>query len=52
MDPEDKEFKGTKRNATKTLETAMAPAMFFKTCKKSKNGETRIKTNDLKSKFV
>ena len=40
--PEDKEFK----------ETPMAPAMLCKTCKKSKNGETRSKTNDFKSKFV
>ena len=25
---------------------------YFKTCKKSKNGETRNKTNDFKSKFA
>ena len=30
----------------------MAPAMPCKTCKKSKNGETRIKTIDFKSKFA
>ena len=30
----------------------MAPAMPCKTCKKSKNGETRSKTNDFKSKFA
>ena len=30
----------------------MAPAMPCKTCKKNKNGETRSKTNDLKSKFA
>ena len=29
----------------------MAPAMLCKTCKKSKNGETRSKTHDFKSKF-
>ena len=29
----------------------MAPAMPCKTCKKSKHGETRSKTNDFKSKF-
>ena len=51
IDPEDKEFKGTIRNAWK-METPMAPAMPCKTCKKSKNGETRSKTNDFKSKFA
>ena len=30
----------------------MAPAKFCKTCKKSKKGETRGKTNDFKSKFA
>ena len=30
----------------------MAPAMPCKTCKKSKNGETRSKTNGFKSKFA
>ena len=30
----------------------MAPAMPCKTCKKNKNGETRGKTNDFKSKFA
>ena len=30
----------------------MAPAMPCKTCKKSMHGETRSKTNDLKSKFA
>ena len=30
----------------------MAPAMPCKTCKKSKNAETRSKTNDFKSKFA
>ena len=34
------------------LETPMAPAMPCKTCKKSKNGETRSKTNDFKSKIA
>ena len=50
--PEDKEFKETIRNARKKLETPMAPAMFCKTYNKSKNGETRTKTNDFKSKFA
>ena len=30
----------------------MAPAVPCKTCKKSKTGETRSKTNDIKSKFA
>ena len=52
IDPEDKEFRETIRNARKKLETPMAPAMPCKTCKKSKHGETRSKTNDFKSKFA
>ena len=52
IDPEDKEFKETNRNARRKLETPMAPAMPCKTCKKSKHGETRSKTNDFKSKFA
>ena len=52
IDPEDKEFKETTRNARKKLETPMAPAMPCKTSKKSKHGETRGKTNDFKSKFA
>ena len=52
IDPEDKEFKETIRNARKKLETPMAPAMPCKTCKKSKKGEIRSKTNDFKSKFA
>ena len=50
IDAEDKEFKETIRNARKKLETPMALAMPCKTCKKSKHGETRSKTNDFKSK--
>ena len=52
IDPEDKEFKGTTRNAQKKLETPMAPAMLCKTSKKSMHGEIRSKTNDFKSKFA
>ena len=52
IDPEDKEFKETIRNAHKNLETSMAPAMPCKTCKKSEKGETRGKTNEIKSKLV
>ena len=52
IDPEDKELKETIKNARRKLETPMAPAMPCKTCKKSKNGETRSKTNDFKSNFA
>ena len=44
------EFKETMWNARRKLETPKAPAMPCKTCKKSKHGETRSKTNDFKSK--
>ena len=53
IDPEDKEFKETTRNARKKLETPMAPALPCKICEKSKIEETRSsKTNDFKSKFA
>ena len=52
VDPEDKEFKETIKNARKKLETPMALAMPCKTCKKNKNGETRSKANDFESKFA
>ena len=52
IDPEDKEFKETIKNARRKLEIPMAPAMLCKTCKKSKHGETRGKTNDFKSKLA
>ena len=52
IDPEDKEFKETIKNARKKLETPLAPAMRCKTSKKSKHGETRCKTNDVKSKVA
>ena len=52
IDPEDKEFKETIKNAPKKLETPMAPAMLCKTSKKSKHGETRGKTNEIKSKLA
>ena len=44
--------KETIRNARKKLETPMAPAMPCKTTKKSKHGETRGKTNEIKSKLA
>ena len=52
IDPEDKEFKETIKNARKELETSMAPAMLCKTSKKNKHGETRSKTDDFKSQFA
>ena len=52
IDLEDKEFKQTIKNARKKLETPMAPAMFCKTSKKSKHGETSGKTNEFKSKLA
>ena len=52
IDSEDKEFKETIRNARRKLEAPMAPAMLCKTCKTSKHGETRSKTNDFKSQFA
>ena len=52
IDPEDKEFKETIRNARKKLETPMASSMLCKTCEKSKNRETGGKTNEIKSKLA
>ena len=51
IDPEDKEFKETIEMLQRNWKP-MAPSMPCKTCKKSKNGETRSKTNDFKSKFA
>ena len=52
IDPEDKEFKETIKKARKKLETPITPAIPCKTCKKRKNGETRGKTNECKSKLA
>ena len=52
IDPEDKEFKETIKNARKKLVKPMAPAMPCKTSKKCKHGETRGKTNKIKSKLA
>ena len=49
IDPEDKEFKETIKNARKKLETPMASAMPCKVSKKSKHGATRGKSNEFKS---
>ena len=48
IDPEDKEFQETIKNARKKLETSMALAMPCKTSKTCKHGETRGKTNEFK----
>ena len=45
IDPDDKEFKETIKNARRKLETPMAPAMPCKTSKKCKHVDTRGKTN-------
>ena len=52
IDPEDKEFKETIKNARKHWKTPMAPAMPCKTCKKNKHGETHSKTNIFKLKLA
>ena len=52
IDPEDKEFKETIKNAIRKLETPVAPAMPCKTRKKNRHGETRNKTNCFTSKFA
>ena len=52
IDPDDKEFKETSKNARKKLETPMALAMPCKASKKGKHGATRGKSNDFKSKIA
>ena len=52
IDPEDKEFKETIKNAHKKLITPMAPAMPCKASKKEKHGTTRGKSNEIKSKLA
>ena len=52
IDPEDKEFKETIKNARKKLETPMAPAMPCKKGKNSQHGVTRGKSNEIKSKLA
>ena len=50
IDSEDIEYKEIIKHARRKLETPMAPSC--KTCKKSKHGETRGKTDGIKSKFA
>ena len=52
IDPEDKEFKETIKNARKKLETLVAPALPRKTSKNNQNWVTRGKTHEIKSKLV
>ena len=52
IDPEDKEFKETIKNARKKLETPVAPAMPCQTSKNRKHGATRGKSNEFKSKLA
>ena len=52
IDPEDKEFKETIKNARKKLETPIAPAMPCKTSKNNQNWVTRGKSNEIKSKLA
>ena len=52
IDPEDKELKETMKYARKRLQTPVAPAMYCKTSKKSKHGETRGESNEFKSKIA
>ena len=52
IDPEDKEFTETIKNARKKLETSIAPAVPCKTSKKGKHGATRGKSCEIKSKLA
>ena len=49
IDPEDKEFKETIKNARKKLETPVAPALPYKVSKNNQNGGT---SNKIKSKLA
>ena len=52
IDPEDKEFKETIKNARKKLETPVAPAVPCKTSKNSQHVVTNGKSNKIKSKLA
>ena len=52
IDPEDKEFKQTVKNAHMKLETPVAPAMPCKVSKNNQNWVTHCKSNEIKSKLV
>ena len=51
IDPEDKEFKETIKNARKKLETSVAPAMPCKISKNNQNCGSGDKSNKIKSKL-
>ena len=51
IDPEEKDFKETTKNARKKLETPVAPAMPCKIIKNNKNSESG-KSNEIKSKLA
>ena len=52
IDPEDKEFKETIKNARKKLATSVAPAMPCRMSKNTQNWVTRGKSNEIKSKLA
>ena len=52
IDPEDKEFEETIKNARKKLETPVAPAMPCKISKNNQNVVNRGESNEIKSKFA
>ena len=52
IDPEEKEFKETIKNARKKLETPVAPAMPCKISKNNQNWATCGKSNEIKSKLA
>ena len=52
IDPEEKEFKETIKNARKKLETPVAPAMPCKTSKNSQHVVTSGISNEIKSKLA
>ena len=52
IDPEDKEFKETIKNARKKLGTPIALSLPCKMSKNSQNWVTRGKSNEIKSKFA
>ena len=52
IDPEDKEFKETIKNARKKLETPVAPAMTCKISQNNQNWATGGTSNKIKSKLA
>ena len=52
IDPEDKEYKETIKNARKKLETSVAPAMPCKASMTGKHGATRGKGNEIKTELA